>query len=251
MSEQISKELVKIFNEMADLQNKIYKIEAALFIRNSNKIIEEKISYLSKLLDIEAQNYHQNKENFYENINLIISHYKQKLNMVYDEFYCQYVNIQNELQEARLNKQVVMSNYQKIINEIENGSQSGKDYNKLKNNLKEKNELYNKIIDKCNEKFGICVAKFEQRINDEFLITTTALQVRTEVNVFQKFLNIISNIFNGKKRYSEVLSGFIKKVDKIDSQELVSQMREDTIDFVAELLELRGYSSESFDENVG
>ncbi len=95
------------------------------------------------------------------------------------------------------------------------------------------------------------MAKFEQRINDEFLITTTALQVRTEVNVFQKFLNIISNIFNGKKRYSEVLSGFIKKVDKIDSQELVSQMREDTIDFVAELLELRGYSSESFDENVG
>ena len=44
MSEQISKELLKIMNSISDMENTISKIDAAIFIKKSNKIIQEKVA---------------------------------------------------------------------------------------------------------------------------------------------------------------------------------------------------------------
>ena len=104
MSEQISQELLKIMNEIADNETTIAKIEASIFVRENERKINEKVAYLYNMVLVEAKNFGQRQDDYFEDINLIITHYKQKLNLVYDEFYCQYVNIQNEFQEANSNK---------------------------------------------------------------------------------------------------------------------------------------------------
>ena len=239
MSKKISEELLKIMNEIADIENTISKIDAAIFVRTSSRIIKEKVAYLHNILHEEANIYGQSEEKYYEEIQFIINHYTQKLNMVYDEFYCQYVNIQNELQEARLNKDFIMINYQKTINKNEQGlNLSEVEFEKTKKKLRVNNEIYNKVVSKCNEKFGICKAKFEKRINDDFLIIST-LQIMNDKNIFQKIKYKITNLFSGSLKYTEILGKYNSKVDKIDATEIVNQMREETIDFVTEIVELR------------
>lgn len=246
MSEQISKELLKIMNSILDMENTISKIDAAIFIKTSNKIIQEKVAYLYSIIQAEGNFYGQNEFKHQEEIELIVGHYKQKLNMVYDEFYCQYANIQNEKQEASLNKNIAMINYQKLINKVENESQiSQKEIEKSKSNLREKNEVYKKIINKCDEKFGICKAKFEKRINDDFLVISK-LQVMNDKNIFQKIKCKLKNFFSGSQKYTQSLGKYNQKVDKIDAVEIVIEMREETIDFVAEILELRS----KFEPNI-
>ena len=52
MSEQVSAELLKAMNEIADNETKISKIQASIFIRKSQEIINEKVAYLYNLLKI-------------------------------------------------------------------------------------------------------------------------------------------------------------------------------------------------------
>lgn len=249
MSDKISTELLKVMNEIADNEATIAKIEASIFIRNSQKIINEKVAYLYNIIKVEAKNCFQSQDSSFDEINLIITHYKQKLNMVYDEFYCQYVNIQNELQEASTNRKIAMINYQKIINKSEIESLSKKEL-ESKESLKNKNEIYKKIIDKCNLKFDESKEKFEKMINEEFLISSKTLQVINEQNIFKKLINRFSSIFTGSKKYKEILEQYNKIINKIDSYEIVEQMRNDTVEFVADILEIRGIDQNEFEENV-
>jgi mevalonate kinase len=164
--------------------------------------------------------------------------------MVYDEFYCEYANILNEINETRLKKNANMINYQAIINQIEVAQEKSEYLEKNKQKLKEKNEIYNQIIDKCNKKFESCKKEFEQKINDEFLVISS-LQVIDEINIFKKLARKISNIFTGNEKYLSALDEYSKKVDKIDAREIVNQMREETIDFVEEILTLRDFDEDN------
>lgn len=249
MSEQISKELLKVMNEITDNENAYSKIDASIFIRNSEKIINEKIAYLYNIINIEAKNCFQSQSSNFDEVNLIITHYKQKLNMVYDEFYCQYVNIQNELQEATANRKIAMINYQKIVNKYENNSPT-KDDLEIKEEIKNKNEIYKKIINKCNLKFDELKNKFEKTINDEFFITSKSLQLVSEQNIFQRIFGKLENIFSGGKKYKEILKQYNKSINEIDSYEIAQQMKNDTIEFVADILEMRGINENGLEENV-
>jgi hypothetical protein len=244
MSEQVSNELLKIMNDIVEYESTIFKIDSSIFVRSSEKIINDKIAYLYSILQAEASSYSQKQEKFYDNIELIIAHYKQKLNMVYDEFYCEYANILNEINETRLKKNANMINYQAIINQIEVAQEKSKYLEKNKQKLKEKNEIYNQIIDKCNKKFESCKKEFEQKINDEFLVISS-LQVIDEINIFKKLARKILNIFTGNEKYLSALDEYSKKVDKIDAREIVNQMREETIDFVEEILTLRDFDEDN------
>ena len=248
MSESVSQELLKAMNEIADNDTKIYKIEASIFIRSSQDIVNEKVAYLYNLLKIEAKNCFQRHDDYFDDLELIISHFKQKLNMVYDEFYCQYVNIQNELQEAKNNKRIVMINYQKLINDNPNSTQT--EFLKKKEELIKKNELYKKIIEKCNLQFEESKNKFEEMVNREFLLSSKALQVISEQNFIQRLFSKIASLFNGKKKYTEIVKEYNKIVNNIDSHELVETMRNDTINFVTGILVMRGIKEENFEESV-
>ena len=248
MSEGVSQELLKAMNEIADNETKIYKIEASIFIRTSQDIVNEKVAYLYNLLKIEAKNCFQRHDDYFDDLELIISHFKQKLNMVYDEFYCQYVNIQNELQEAKNNKRIVMINFQKLINFSQNFNQE--EFIKKKERLIKKNELYKKIIEKCNLQFEESRKIFEKMVNKEFLLSSKALQVISEQNFIQRFFSRIAHIFNGKKKYSEIVKEYNRIVNNIDSHELVETMRNNTVNFVTEILAMRGIKEEKFEEGV-
>ena len=185
MSEQISQELLKIMNEIANNEATIAKIDASIFVRESERKINEKVAYLYNMINVEARNFNQRQDDYFEDINLIISHYKQKLNLVYDEYYCHYVNIQNELQEASANKRIAMVNYQKLINEIESG-ENNKGALDSKEEIKEKNSIYNNIINMCQSKFIESREKFEKMIEEDFLISSNSLQIISEQNIFQR-----------------------------------------------------------------
>ena len=286
MSEQINKELLTIMNEMTDNESIIAKMDAAIFIKNSEKIINEKVAYLFNMLKIEAKNFKQKEENYFDDINGIITQYKQKLNMVYDEFYCQYVNIQNEIQEARMNRKIAMINYQKLINHKENVLDS-KEYKmflskkqdllyklKLANTQKEYNEIYQKIsalkspwnddsdmkeiirkknemnkeiIHKCNEKFLELQEKFEKMINEKCVVTSKSLQLISEQNVFQKLLGKVTIFFNGRKKYTEILNQYRTNINHIEVHTLVQEIRQDTIEFVADVLQMREMDEEGLE----
>ena len=248
MSEKISTELLKAMNEIADNETKIYKIEASIFIRTSQDIVNEKVAYLYNLLKIEAKNYSQKHDDYFDDLELIISHFKQKLNMVYDEFYCQYVNIQNELQEARNNRRIVMINFQSLINAHQKDNIVN--FNEKKEELIKKNNQYKEIIEKCNLQFEESRRKFEEMTNSEFLLSSKSLQIITEQNFIQRLFSKITSIFTGKKKYSEIIKEYNKIVNNIDSHELVEKMREDTIEFVAEILEMKDVEEEELNENA-
>ena len=289
MNEQISKELLQLMNEISDNENIIYKIDASIFIRTSEQIINEKVAYLYNILKIEAKNCQQRQDNFFDDINLIITHYKQKLNMVYDEFYCQYVNIQNEIEEAKINRRIALINYQKLINSKEKMLQSSKyqdfvskkqvllnklklastqkeyneiykDISKLKSPLNDdkemkdviikKNEIYKDIINKCNFKFDELKEKFKVMIDNEFQISSKSLQIFSEQNFLQKLFSKFTNIFKGRKKYIEILDEYNRNINKIDSHEIVEQMRNDIVEFVADILEIRGIDKDLL-EDVG
>lgn len=281
MSEQISNELLDVMSEIANNEAIIFKIDASIFIRNIQLIINEKVAYLYNMLKIEAKNCRQKQDNYYDDIELIITHYKQKLNMVYDEFYSQYVNIQSEIQEAKNNRRIAIINYQKIINNKEEILKSSEyqdflsqkqkllyklnlantqiEYNmiyqeiskldsplkndkELKEVIKNKNEVYKKIIDKCNKKFEEISKKFENIINKEFVITSNSLQMICEQSLFKRLTGRFLNIFTGAKKYVGILKEYNKLINNIDSQELLTQMRNDIIEFIADILEIRGFN---------
>ena len=79
--------------------------------------------------------------------------------MVYDEFYCQYVNIQNELQEANNNRRIAMINYQKLVNMSENSASQNSVFQQ-KENIRKKNQDNKKIIEMCNTEFVVSREKF-------------------------------------------------------------------------------------------
>lgn len=248
MSEKVSIELLKAMNEIADNETKISKIQASIFIRKSQEIINEKVAYLYNLLKIEAKNCFQRHDDYFDDLELLVSHFKQKLNIVYDEFYCQYVNIQNELQEARNNRRIVMINFQKLINSHQKTQIAN--FNEKKDNLIKKNEIYKEIIEKCNLQFDKSRKIFEQMVNDEFLLSSQALQVISEQGFLQRFFMKIASIFNGEKKYTEIIKEYNKVVNNIDAHELSQKMRDDTVEFVADIVEMRGFEEDELEENA-
>mgnify|MGYP007031363450 CR=1 FL=1 len=238
MSEKVSETLLNMIDSICDMELTMYKINGAIFVRNNEKLIKNKIEYLYNLLQAEAQKYSQKQDRFLETTNLIIAHYTQKLNMVYDEFYCQYVNIQSEIQDARANQKISMVNYQKVVNDVEKNKISLQMSEKLKQELKDKYDVYEQIIEKCKYKFNTSRLDFENRINREFLIMSS-IDVVEEGGFLTKVIRKITNIFKGNERYDAVLKRYNKKVDNIDSRMFVDEMREDTISFVEQILELR------------
>ena len=240
MSEQISTEILKAMNEIADNENTAAKIDASIFIRDSQRIINEKVACLYNMLKVEAKYCGQRQDNYFDDVELIITHFKQKLNMVYDEFYCQYVNIQNEIQEARSNRRIAIINFQKIVNDIEKNPETKTQFENAKKELIKKNEIYKEIIQKCDLKFSKSKEEFEKMINEQFTITSKSLQIISHQNIFKRMFGRFSNMFKGGKKYLEILKQYNKTVNDIDSHEIVQQMRNDTIEFVADILEMMG-----------
>ena len=188
MSEQVSEELLKAMNEISDNETKIAKIDASLFIRNSRQMINEKVEYLYNILKVEAKYCGQKQDNYFDDVELIITHFKQKLHMVYDEFYCQYVNIQNESQEAKINRREAIIDFQNLINNSEKNPNL--QINDLKAEIIKKNDICKEIINKCEVKFEDNRKKFTK--NDDIRLfkeiryedgAETDKQVLTNANV--------------------------------------------------------------------
>ncbi len=240
MSQKVSQALIRLLNEISSTETTLSKVQAVIFVKKSEKIIEEKIKYLYNLLHLEASQYNQSSANYKDLVESIIKTYKDKLYIVYDELYLQYVNIQNEIGDARLNQKVAMINFQKIINDSEINK---KDYTRVKEKLKNKNELYDKIIKKCEEQFSICMTNFEDQINNAFFIENSLITV-DENNIFSKIKHAIINLFKGKRLYKEALLSYQTKIDKIDVENIVNNFRNQTIEFVTDILEIKDINLE-------
>ena len=240
MSQKVSQALIRLLNEISSTETTLSKVQAVIFVKKSEKMIEEKIKYLYNLLHLEASQYNQSSANYKDLVESIIKTYKDKLYIVYDELYLQYVNIQNEIGDARLNQKVAMINFQKIINDSEINK---KDYTRVKEKLKNKNELYDKIIKKCEEQFSICMTNFEDQINNAFFIENSLITV-DENKIFTKIKHAIINLFKGKRLYKEALLSYQTKIDKIDVENIVNNFRNQTIEFVTDILEIKDINLE-------
>lgn len=148
--------------------------------------------------------------------------------------------------EARLNQKIAIMNYQKIINDSEVDSNARK-YNDLKEKLKNKNDLYEKIIEKCQKQYKKCVIDFEKEINSSFYINSNLPIVNN--NIFQKIKNTIVNLFSGNKKYKEILEEYERNINSIDVNKIISNIRKQTVKFVTEILEMKD-TVEEVDEAV-
>ena len=157
MGEQVSKALIKLMEELCQIETQEMKVQGVLFTRRCTSVIKEKVSYLEELLKKEADTYNQKIDNFYTTKNYIVTSYKEKLNRLYKEYYLQYVNIQDELLEARFKQRALMIKYQNTINKREAEMQTPLYLNYMNNkkilmqklnstsNSSEYNEIYQKI----------------------------------------------------------------------------------------------------------
>ena len=274
MSKQVSNALLKIIEEMSQIEIMEMKIQGVLFTRRCTHLIQEKTSYLENLLQKEADNYSQKIAKYYVTKNYIVTSYKEKLQKLYEEYYLQYVNIQEELQDARLAQRVNMVKYQEFINQRDNELQTpeyisyintkkmllqklnstsnSSEYNELykkiselkapnfdnsvkRELLKKENEKYQKVINLCNKQFQVCRENFENQVNKEFFVATSLIKVENS-GFINKIKNIISNIFLGAQKYTEVLENYKEIIEKIDCEKIVNKMRDETIGFVEETL---------------
>ena len=277
MGEQVSKALISLLEEMGQVESMEMKVQGVLFTRRCTSVIKEKVSFLENLLQKEANNYNQKIDKFYVTKNYIVSSYKEKLEKLYKEYYVQYVNIQDELQDARFKQRIIMIKYQELINKKEediknpqyvsymntkksllqqlNSANSSAEYNEIykkitelkspisnneekKQELKNENEKYQRVMNLCNQKFATCRANFENQVNNEFLIVTSMIPFENK-GIINKIKKLFSNIFFGAQKYNEVLENYKNMIEKIDCENIVSQMREDTIDFVEQALTIK------------
>lgn len=274
MGEQVSKALISLLEEMTQVETMEMKVQGVLFTRRCTDIIKEKVSFLDSLLQKEASNCSQKIDKFYVTKNYIVSSYKEKLEKLYREYYLQYINIQDELLDARLKQRVSIIKYQELINKKEeqlknpeyvkymntkkmllqklNLTNNSAEYNKIykmilslkppvidveekKQYLKDEKDKYQKIINLCNQKFLTCKANFEHQVNNEFLIATSLVTSESQ-GIFSKIKNIFYNIFMGAQKYTDILENYKNIIEKIDCEKILNQMREDTIDFVEQVL---------------
>lgn len=235
MSEKVSQALLNLLNEIASTETMNSKVKAAIFVKKSETIMKEKVSYLYNLLQVEASSYGQKPEKQFDRVGTIIDKYRGKLDKAYSELYLQYLNIQKEIGEAKTSQKVSMINYQRVINESEKTS---KTYRELKDKIKKQNDAYEEIINKCEKQFENIVDKFQEKINENFFIESN-LKIKDENNVFSKIKNAILNFFNGSTRYKESLERYEAKVDNIDIDKIIKELREETIDFVTDILEIK------------
>jgi len=220
MSQKISQELLKIIETLGKMEFIISKIDSSIFVKNCNKIINEKTIYLTNLLETISEKYK-------DNITQIVSKYNEKLEIIYSEFYCQYTTIQNELQDATLNKRIAMVNYQKIINDSEKNIL---EHSNKKNSLKLKNTMHKKIIDVCNQKIIICQKNFIQKM-EEISKDFESYEISNESKIY--------NILKGNKKYLEILNDIENRIDKINTDSILEYIREDTIDFITKILQIK------------
>ncbi len=246
MSKQVSKALLEVVNEMSDVESTISKIDGVIFVRENEQMIKEKISYLYNLLHAEAKFYNQKQDTLFDITEQLVDNYKQKLNLVYDEFYCQYVNIQNEIQDARLNQKIAIINYQKIINDKENGI--NRNYNEIEKKLNNKYELYSQIIDKCNKKFKECKLNFDKKMNEAFLIESSLIVANN--NFFSKLKNKVFNFFKGAEKYKSVVDNYNQKVNDIDTKSIINEMRNETIQFITDILKIRRNDEDELEDAI-
>lgn len=274
MGEQVSKALIKLMEELCQIEMQEMKIQGVIFTRRCTSLISEKVSFLESLLQKEAETYNQKMDKFYKTKNYIVSSYREKLNRLYKEYYLQYVNIQEELQDAKLRQRTVMIKYQELINKKEeelkspeyaeymntkkellrklNSTNNSEEYNVIykkiselkspvssnearKIALKNENEKYQKVINLCNQKFITCRSNFETQINNEFLIATSLI-VKEKTSFIDKIVAMFTNIFSGAQKFSEILEKYKDMIEKINCDKMVELMREETVNFVEETL---------------
>ena len=278
MSEQINKELIKILNEISDNETKIYKLNASIFLKSCEKIINEKIDCLNNILIYELKQFNISKDIYFDSINNIITNYKEKIYSVYNEYYYQYIIIQKELQEARLNKKIAIINFQRIINnkeKIKNSNEyksfinkkndliyklkfakNSKEYNDIykqisnfnfnlnddkekKEILKNKNEVYNKISKKCEMKLIEIKNDFEKIIDELFSIQSKNLQNNRDINVLYKFIFRIYNLFFGRKKYRNFIDLYVNDINSVNFNKVREKTRDETVKFIEDIIKIK------------
>ena len=274
MGEQVSLALIKLMEQLCQIETQEMKVQGVLFTRRCTSVIEEKMSYLEDLLKKEADTYNQKIDNFYITKNYIITSYKEKLNKLYKEYYIQYVNIQDELLEARFKQRALIIKYQNLINKKEeemktqlymsyinlknnliqklNSAANSTEYNQIyqkinelkspisnieskKEKLRSENEKYQKIINLCNQKFLTCKANFEHQVNNEFLIATSLITTE-KLSFVDKIKSIFINLFRGAAKFTEALENYKEMIEKINCDKIVEDMRNETVEFVEQAL---------------
>lgn len=277
MGEQVSKALIKLLEEMCQVETMEMKIKGVIFTRKCTGIIKEKVSYLENLLQKEANTYKQKIDKFNITKNYIISSYREKLENLYKEYYLQYVNIQDELQDAKFKQRALIIKYQELINKKESElknpiyinyintkkelleklslANNSEEYNVIykkitdlkspvlniedkKEELKSKHDKYQKVINLCNQKFITCGVDFENQVNNEFIIATSLI-VSKNNSFIDKIKNLFSNWFLGNQKFNEILESYKDSIEKIDCEKLIKQIREETIDFVEQSLGIK------------
>jgi len=102
-------------NKLAEIENALASIDVAIYLKEDNKSIDEKIQSISIAIDEKAKFYGQKEEKYADEKKSILNNFEEALNKVKEEYDVQYANIQMEKQEAEANMKIVASNHQSLI----------------------------------------------------------------------------------------------------------------------------------------
>lgn len=257
--ENISLKILKDLTELTEIENNDLKIKLAIFLRKVSEKINSSLNAIETRINEEIAFYGQHPEKYSEHINSILNIYNNEFEKIYGEYKLQYVNVIEELQEAYANQKIAIANCKKIKNlkdeflessNLEKNPDSLKDFDIKIKAFIEKAKSYETIIEKCDNKLEESQQNLIAELDVYVSKKTSQLVVYQTNNIISKIINKITNIFKGKQKVKiNVLDKYKTEVNnlELDSNNTQNNIRENTINFIEQLLSFKEELRNKFD----
>ena len=242
--------------ELNELEIKKMKLITAIFMKTSDKIMNEKVESLKLNFQSQAQFYGQNLEDYQEEYSKIISKYQEQLSQVIEKYSELFVNMQLELQEAECNQKIAITNWKNMFDierQIENTANNEliEIYKAKIQACFEKKNDYDVIIEECEKELNSCADNMNKKIDNLFSNKSSQVVIKEE-NGFKKFLNILINKFTGSKKFNEyVIEPMKVELEMTENRlpDITNRIAEETIHFVAKIKNAKEQTNAKFERS--
>lgn len=261
--ENIDDSIMKYLTELTELEINNLVIKSVIFSKSINECIEKGKQKIESRIDEEIKFFGKNPDNYFDFKQKILKEYDSELKKFCREYELQFINICEELQETLASQKVAIAYLRKNkklkdsllkskadnIELIEDFEFSLEVYDKKIEKYIKQVENYEKITEDCNLKLEECTKNSVEDLNNLISKRINQLEIYENNNIIHRMMNKIKFIFYGKNKIQTlILDKSMLEINNLkkDVNKEREIIRENTIDFIEKILDLR----EKLDKNV-
>ena len=222
--DQLLNELKNNIEEYNALEEKTARIMYAVYDKTVNEIKNNKIKEIQEYFSNQANYYEQNTEDYRNEIDLIIKEYKNQIDSLKEAYDYLYINIYKKMQAASSNQLIAVGNIVTLTEKKEKSNNSQR-INKQIMAVLQKKVNYSVIIEECKARLNWCTENIQKDI-DEIFENKFYQLVEYKNGFFDRLKRKISNMINGKKKFSDVIAKYerenLKKIADNNNEKMVN-----------------------------